>query len=118
MFHTFLGERVSTGESCKRLVKKIAYNTRLPYYSITPTFSICKSHGYIKGEKYACPECGKETEVYSRIVGYYRPIQNWNAGKVEEFKHRLEFLEGKTLETDFKSKIEKAIEKPVQVEVC
>jgi ribonucleoside-triphosphate reductase len=110
IFHTFLGERMIDGESCKRLVKKIAYNTRLPYFSITPTFSICKKHGYIKGEEFKCPTCGSETEVYSRIVGYYRPIQNWNAGKAEEFKDRLEFLEAKSMKHEFKTKIEASLE--------
>jgi len=116
MFHTFLGEKMASGESCKRLVKKIAYNTRMPYFSITPTFSVCKTHGYLKGEQFKCPECGSETEVFSRIVGYYRPLQNWNAGKVEEFKKRTEFSEKKSLEHEFKSKIEKALEKPLEVE--
>ena len=110
MFHTFLGERMIDGEAAKRLIKKIAYNTRLPYFSITPTFSICKKHGYIKGEQFKCPSCGEETEVYSRVVGYYRPIQNWNAGKVEEFKDRLEFSESKTMKHEFKTKIEKSLE--------
>jgi len=116
MFHTFLGERLTDGESCKQLVKKIAHNTKLPYFSITPTFSICKTHGYIKGEQFKCPECNSETEVYSRIVGYYRPIQNWNAGKQEEFKDRLEYHEEKSLKHDFKNKIEQAIEKPIEIE--
>lgn len=110
IFHTFLGERLSSGEACKRLVRKIAYNTRLPYFSITPTFSLCKSHGYLKGEQPICPECGAETEVYSRIVGYIRPIKNWNDGKQEEFKDRVVFAE-KNLEKDFKTKIERALEK-------
>ena len=110
IFHTFLGERMNSGESCKRLVKKIAYNTKLPYFSITPTFSICKKHGYIKGEVYKCKECGEETEVYSRIVGYFRPIQQWNAGKAEEFKFRKEYSEEKSLKSEFKSKIEQVLE--------
>lgn len=97
IFHTFLGERVSSGEACKELVKKISMNTQLPYFSITPTFSVCPEHGYIKGEVYKCPQCGVETEVYSRIVGYYRPIRQWNNGKREEFKDRLEFNEAKAL---------------------
>lgn len=117
MFHTFLGEKMSSGESCKRLVKKIAYNTRLPYFSITPTFSICKEHGYIKGEQFKCPECNADTEVYSRIVGYYRPIQNWNAGKLEEFKDRVEFVESKSLEHEFRSKIEQSLERQQKVVV-
>ncbi|MEM4268310.1 MAG: ribonucleoside triphosphate reductase, partial [Candidatus Woesearchaeota archaeon] len=97
IFHTFLGERMSSGESCKRLVQRIAFNTKLPYFSITPTFSVCPNHGYIKGEHFTCSECGSETEVYSRIVGYFRPVKNWNAGKQEEFRDRLEFREDITM---------------------
>jgi len=88
MFHTFLGERLRSGESCKQLVKKIAHNTRLPYFSVTPTFSVCPSHGYVVGEQPQCPHCGVQTEVYSRVVGYFRPVQRWNIGKKEEFKER------------------------------
>ena len=91
IFHTFLGERVRSGEACKQLVKKIAHNTQLPYFSITPTFSICACHGYFAGEKPCCPQCGVKTEVYSRVVGYYRPVQRWNVGKKEEFKQRKTF---------------------------
>ncbi len=97
IFHTFLGERVSDAEATKALVKKIAHNTRLPYFSITPTFSVCNTHGYLKGEQSTCPECGKNTEIYSRVVGYFRPVKNWNAGKQEEFKFRKEYLEEKAL---------------------
>lgn len=114
MFHTFLGEKMMDGESCKRLVKKIAYNTRLPYFSITPTFSICKDHGYLRGEVYNCPTCGKETEVYSRVVGYYRPVKNWNEGKQEEFKDRLEYDEHKI--RDFKNKISESADKKITIE--
>ncbi len=91
IFHTFLGERLRSGEACKLLVKKIAENTELPYFSITPTFSICNKHGYLNGEQPCCPYCHHETEVYSRIVGYYRPVKRWNAGKKEEFKERKTF---------------------------
>ncbi|BDU50459.1 ribonucleoside triphosphate reductase [Haliovirga abyssi] len=91
VFHTFLGERINDWETTKELVKKIAYNYRLPYYTISPTYSICKTHGYILGEVYKCPECGEATEVYSRITGYYRPVQNWNDGKQQEFKDRKEY---------------------------
>jgi ribonucleoside-triphosphate reductase len=98
IFHTFLGERMMDGNAAKTLVRKIAFNTKLPYFSITPTFSVCKTHGYIKGEVYKCPTCGTDTEVFSRVVGYYRPVGNWNAGKQEEFKDRLEFAERKALE--------------------
>ncbi len=93
MFHTFLGERLSNGEAAKTLVRKIAENTKLPYFSITPTFSICKDHGYIKGEHFKCPKCKKECEVYTRIVGYFRPVQQWNEGKTEEYKERKEYSE-------------------------
>lgn len=105
IFHTFMGERMSDGESCKMLVKKIAFNTMIPYFTITPTFSVCRNHGYIKGEQPRCPECGSETEIYSRIVGYFRPVKNWNAGKKEEFRERLEYEESKTLSHSFKSEI-------------
>jgi ribonucleoside-triphosphate reductase len=102
IFHTFLGERMMDGDAAKMLVKKIAYNTKLPYFSITPTFSVCKTHGYIRGEVYQCPTCGEDNEVFSRIVGYFRPLKNWNAGKQEEFKDRLEFAEKKALERPLK----------------
>ncbi|HDM22189.1 MAG TPA: ribonucleoside triphosphate reductase, partial [Methanomicrobia archaeon] len=93
VFHGFVGERISSGESCRKLVRRIAYNFRIPYFTITPTFSICPNHGYIPGEAPKCPECGKETEVYSRVVGYLRPVKNWNKGKKEEFRQRKEFVE-------------------------
>jgi anaerobic ribonucleoside-triphosphate reductase len=88
VFHTFLGQRLPNWESCMKLVKKIAENYKLPYYTISPTYSVCSDHGYISGEVWKCPICGKETEVYSRITGYYRPVKNWNAGKSQEFKDR------------------------------
>jgi len=94
VFHTFLGERMSSGASCARLLKKILYNTRMPYVTITPTFSICPDHGYIVGEHPLCPQCGKKAEVYSRVVGYFRPVSNWNEGKQEEFKQRQEYNQG------------------------
>jgi len=93
VLHGFLGEAVSSAEGCKVLVRRIAENFRLPYYTITPTFSICMEHGYLRGEHFKCAHCGKPAEVYSRIVGYYRPIANWNPGKLEEFKDRLEYDE-------------------------
>ncbi len=91
VFHCFLGECIEDTESCKKLVKTIAENYRIPYYTISPTFSICTDHGYLKGEHIRCPSCGNETEVYARIVGYYRPIKNWNKGKSEEYRHRQVF---------------------------
>jgi len=89
MFHAFLPESVD-GETCKKLVQKIS-RTKMPYFSITPTFSVCKQHGYIKGKTPECPECGERTEVYSRIVGYLRPISTWNTGKQQEFKERTPY---------------------------
>ena len=88
VFHAFLGEKLPNWKSCMNLVKKIAENYHLPYYTMSPTYSVCKEHGYITGEQYICPKCGARTEVYSRITGYYRPVQNWNDGKSEEFKMR------------------------------
>jgi ribonucleoside-triphosphate reductase len=91
VFHTFLGEKVSDWRTCANLVKKIAENYKIPYYTISPTYSICKEHGYISGEVEFCPECGKETEVYSRITGYYRPVKHWNDGKQSEYINRKEY---------------------------
>ncbi len=90
VFHAFLGERVDDISTCRNLVKKIAHNYNMPYFSLTPTFSVCSEHGYLSGEKANC-HCGKPCEVYSRIVGYYRPIQHWNKGKKEEFGERKHF---------------------------
>ncbi|TKJ43071.1 ribonucleoside triphosphate reductase [Candidatus Aerophobetes bacterium Ae_b3b] len=98
VFHIFLGEKVSSGEAVMRLLKKVAYNTKLPYFTITPTYSICSDHGYLVGEHLRCPTCGKETEVYSRVVGYFRPVRNWNEGKQEEFRQRVEYKEKIALE--------------------
>lgn len=88
VFHAFLGQRLPNWESCMKLVHKIAENYKLPYYTMSPTYSICRDHGYLAGEVWKCPHCGKETEVYSRITGYYRPVKNWNDGKLQEFKDR------------------------------
>ena len=88
VFHAFLGEKLPDWKAAANLVRKIAENYRLPYYTMSPTYSICRNHGYITGEQYTCPECGEKTEVYSRITGYYRPVQNWNVGKAQEFKER------------------------------
>ena len=88
VFHAFIGEKMPDWKSAANLVKKIAENYQLPYYTLSPTYSVCRDHGYIKGEVYNCPACGQATEVYSRITGYYRPVQNWNAGKSQEFKAR------------------------------
>ncbi|MBQ1304451.1 MAG: ribonucleoside triphosphate reductase [Erysipelotrichaceae bacterium] len=88
VFHAFLGERLPNWKAAASLVRKIAENYRLPYYTMSPTYSVCAEHGYLSGEEDVCPICGKPTEVYSRITGYYRPVQNWNKGKAQEFKDR------------------------------
>ena len=88
VFHAFLGEKLPDWKAAASLVRKIAENYKLPYYTMSPTYSICKTHGYISGEHFKCPECGAEAEVYSRITGYYRPVQNWNEGKSQEYKNR------------------------------
>lgn len=91
VFHAFLGEKLPDWQSAMKLVRKIAENYRLPYYTISPTYSVCTEHGYISGEHKECPICGNKTEVYSRITGYYRPIALWNDGKTEEYNTRLEY---------------------------
>ena len=88
VFHAFLGEKLPDWKAAANLVRKIAENYRLPYYTMSPTYSICQHHGYIAGEAFKCPDCGGKTEVYSRITGYYRPVQNWNDGKSQEYKER------------------------------
>jgi len=92
VFHAFLGERLPDWKACANLVKKIAENYRLPYYTMSPTYSVCQEHGYITGEVCKCPTCGRETEIYSRITGYYRPIKNWNNGKTKEYQMRKEYV--------------------------
>jgi len=91
VFHAFLGEKLPDWQAAAKLVRTIAENYKLPYYTMSPVYSICKTHGYIAGEVYTCPHCGENTEVYSRITGYYRPVQNWNAGKSQEYKNRLNY---------------------------
>jgi anaerobic ribonucleoside-triphosphate reductase len=91
VFHGFLGEQVEDPEVLKKLLKKVFSKYRIPYFTVTPTFSICPSHGYLQGEKPLCPFCGEVTEVWSRVVGFYRPVKNWNPGKQSEFKERKPF---------------------------
>ena len=95
VFHAFLGEKLPSWKSAALLIRTIAENYKLPYYTLSPTYSVCKNHGYISGEVYECPHCGEKTEVYSRITGYYRPVQNWNDGKTQEYKDRLVYAEKK-----------------------
>jgi anaerobic ribonucleoside-triphosphate reductase len=92
VIHIFVGEKIDSKEGIKKLVKTICENFRLPYFTITPTFSVCSSDGYISGEYFTCPKCGSITEVYSRIVGYLRPVSQWNKGKYEEFKMRKTYV--------------------------
>ena len=88
VFHAFLGEKLPDWQAAAKLVRAIAENYKLPYYTISPTYSVCKKHGYLEGEQFTCPHCGEKAEVYSRITGYYRPVQNWNDGKAQEYKNR------------------------------
>ena len=105
VFHTFLGEKLPDWKSAAALVRKIAENYELPYYTLSPTYSVCANHGYLAGEQSVCPKCGNKTEVYSRITGYYRPVQNWNDGKSQEF------LDRKTYSVNLKNVSEKHSEK-------
>ena len=91
VFHAFLGEKLPDWRAAADLIRTIAENYKLPYYTLSPTYSICKEHGYLAGEQKICPHCGKVTEVYSRITGYYRPVQNWNDGKLQEYANRKEY---------------------------
>ena len=109
VFHAFLGEKLPTWQSAAKLIRKIAENYKLPYYTLSPTYSICKNHGYLAGEYFECPDCGNKTEVYSRITGYYRPVQNWNDGKTQEYKDRKLYDVGKESSPSVKVKPSSAI---------
>ena len=113
VFHTFLGEKLPSWQSAAALVRKIAENYELPYYTLSPTYSVCTEHGYLKGEQKTCPICGKPTEVYSRITGYYRPVQNWNDGKGQEYLDRKTYQVGGAQETCPKRQENKPAEKPI-----
>ena len=114
VFHAFLGEKLPDWKAAANLVRKIAENYKLPYYTMSPTYSVCKDHGYITGEHFTCPICGQKTEVYSRITGYYRPVQNWNDGKAQEFKDRKVYNISRSVLTHVGPKPEgAAAEKPV-----
>ena len=112
VFHAFLGEKLPSWKAAATLVKKIAENYKLPYYTMSPTYSVCRTHGYIAGEQYTCPECGADTEVYSRITGYYRPVKNWNDGKAAEFAKRTEYDIKKSMD-NFQGRLVKQ-EKPAE----
>ncbi len=105
VFHAFLGEKLPSWKAAANLVRKIAENYKLPYYTMSPTYSVCMDHGYLEGEQMTCPYCGKETEVYSRITGYYRPVKNWNDGKAQEFEDRkvYEYEKAVKLEDDVRA---------------
>ncbi len=111
VFHAYLGEKLPTWKSAAALVRKIAENYSLPYYSISPTYSVCKNHGYLTGEHFTCPQCGESAEVYSRITGYYRPVQNWNDGKTQEYKDRVTYnIENSHLDPNRQKKLAAAAE--------
>ncbi len=118
VFHAFLGERLPDWKAAASIVRKIAENYRLPYYTMSPTYSICREHGYLAGEHFTCPHCGEKAEVYTRITGYYRPVQNWNDGKTQEFKERKEYVIEKSVLTHEGPMEECACEEAVAVETA
>ncbi len=107
VFHAFLGEKLPDWKAAANLVRTIAANYKLPYYTMSPTYSICSEHGYLTGEQKNCPKCGKRTEIYSRITGYYRPVQNWNDGKLQEYQNRTEYRMGNNIKKPVFSEPEK-----------
>ena len=110
VFHTFLGEKLPDWRAAAALVRKIAENYELPYYTLSPTYSVCADHGYLAGEQFTCPICGRKTEVYSRITGYYRPVQNWNDGKSQEYKDRKTYRTGTAADGVFAATAERPVE--------
>ena len=112
VFHAFLGQKLPSWKACMNLVRKIAENYHIPYYTMSPTYSVCREHGYLTGEQFVCPHCGSRTEVYSRITGYYRPVQNWNDGKTAEYHDRRTYEpENSVLVHSHKDECEKQEEK-------
>ena len=99
VFHGFIGEEIKDVETCKMLIKKVMERSSIPYFTVSPTFSICSDHGYLSGEHFECPQCGREAEVWTRVVGFHRPVQAWNKGKQEEYKDRKEFEADSSLES-------------------
>ena len=118
VFHMFLGEKMPTWKSAANLVRKVAENYKLPYYTLSPTYSVCRNHGYITGEHYTCPTCGETTEVYSRITGYYRPVQNWNEGKSQEFKDRKVYNIGHSVPPEKRRRMEEVAEAAAPAEAA
>ncbi len=114
VFHAFLGEKLPDWKAAATLVRKISENYRLPYYTMSPTYSVCREHGYLNGEQYTCPHCGAKTEVYSRITGYYRPVQNWNDGKSQEFKDRKVYEPMDAMAKRFNETATAKVEEPAQ----
>ena len=125
VFHAFLGEKLPDWKAAADLVRTIANNYKLPYFTLSPTYSICKEHGYLTGEQATCPHCGAPTEVYSRITGYYRPVQNWNDGKLQEYANRTEYdIEHSELKrpvsavvtlSDYASEVKVSVNTPTEV---
>ena len=116
VFHAFLGEKLPDWKAAAKLVRTIAENYKLPYYTMSPTYSICKDHGYLSGEHFVCPICGKEAEVYSRITGYYRPVKNWNEGKTQEYKNRKTYDVVNSAVKKGPQAVEKVVEAAVKAE--
>ena len=118
VFHAFLGEKLPDWKAAANLVRKISDNYKLPYYTLSPSYSVCREHGYLAGEQFVCPICGKNAEVYSRITGYYRPVQNWNDGKSQEFKDRKVYDIAGSMANRFGEKAEMPVQlsaEPVEV---
>lgn len=115
VLHGFIGEQIDDVETCKTFIRKIMENTAIPYITITPTFSICPDHGYIAGEHFECPNCGKEAEVWTRVVGFHRPVQAWNKGKREEYKDRKEFSVSRSLHLEAQRNVSAADERDKNV---
>lgn len=125
VFHAFLGEKLPDWKAAADLVRTIANNYKLPYFTLSPTYSICKEHGYLTGEQAVCPHCGAPTEIYSRITGYYRPVQNWNDGKLQEYANRTEYdIEHSELKrpvsavvtlSDYASEVKVSVNTPTEV---
>ena len=114
VFHGFLGEKLPDWQAAASLVRKIAENHKLPYYTMSPTYSVCAEHGYLNGEQFTCPICGRKAEVYSRITGYYRPVQNWNDGKSQEYKDRKVYKPSSSILREVAQAVETPVAAPVE----